>query len=136
MAYSALCQLQASSSRAQCPPVSWSSLSSSSASRYRVIMASLYEPFASSYCRWLSEGVAWSLPPLAPRLAPRNLLAFAKCSSRRNSIGRMVSGAVVASLVANPVTLCYRRLRDLAYRADAREWPFASTGKVRPSRRI
>lgn len=29
-------------------------------------LASLHEPFASSYCRWLSEGVALDLPPLAP----------------------------------------------------------------------
>jgi hypothetical protein len=33
-------------------------------------LASLHEPFASSYCRWPSEGVALGLPPLAPRLAP------------------------------------------------------------------
>jgi hypothetical protein len=40
-------------------------------------LASLYEPSASRYCSWLSEDVARRRPPLAPLLAPQNLLAFA-----------------------------------------------------------
>jgi hypothetical protein len=40
-------------------------------------LASPCKPSSSDYCRWPSEGVAQRLPALAPRLAPRNLLAFA-----------------------------------------------------------
>jgi hypothetical protein len=36
-----------------------------------------YELPSSGYYRWLSEDVVWRLPSLAPRLAPRVLLAFA-----------------------------------------------------------
>jgi hypothetical protein len=39
-------------------------------------LLSPYELSSSGYYRWPSEGVVRSLPPLAPRLAPRNLLAF------------------------------------------------------------
>jgi hypothetical protein len=105
-----------------------------SVARHR--LSSLYKPFASRYCRWLSEGVARGPRPLAPRLAPRNLLAPAKVRIGENNVDRMPPAAVVASLAPHPVTLCYRPPRDIACRADAREWPFALRGEVRPSRRI
>jgi hypothetical protein len=88
-------------------------------------LSSLCEPSSSIYCRWLSEGVAWRLPALALRLAPRNLLAFAKCLIDENNIDGMVPCAAVASLARHPVTLCHRQPWDSAYRADVREWPFA-----------
>jgi len=39
-------------------------------------LASLCKSSSSDYCRWPSESVALRLPPLAPRLAPRNLFAL------------------------------------------------------------
>jgi hypothetical protein len=88
-------------------------------------LASLYEPFASRYCCWPSEGVARDLPPLAPRLAPRNLLALAKVRIDENSIDSMVFGVRPASLAIHHVTLCHRRPREIARRADVCEWSFA-----------
>jgi hypothetical protein len=47
---------------------------------------SLCEPSSSSFRRLLSEGVARGLSPLAPLLAPQNLVAFANVRMTENNV--------------------------------------------------
>ena len=49
-------------------------------------LASLYEPSSGYYCRWTSEDIARCLSPLAPLLAPQNILAFANVRIDENSV--------------------------------------------------
>ena len=49
-------------------------------------LMSPYEAFSCSDCSWKSPGVAQSLALLAPRLALRNLVAFANVRESENSI--------------------------------------------------
>ena len=49
-------------------------------------LSSLYEPSNSSYCRWPSDGVARRRSPLAPQLAPSNLVAFANVRIVENNV--------------------------------------------------
>jgi hypothetical protein len=53
-------------------------------------LTSLYELSNSSYCRWPSDGVARRLPPLAPLLAPQNLVAFANVRMVENHVARLL----------------------------------------------
>jgi hypothetical protein len=49
-------------------------------------LTSLYEPSSSSFYGWPSEGVARSLTPLAPCLAPQVLVAFVNVRIYENNV--------------------------------------------------
>jgi hypothetical protein len=55
-------------------------------------LASPYKPSSSSYCSGLSEGVARSLPPLAPLLAHLNLVALANVRINENNVENELLG--------------------------------------------
>jgi hypothetical protein len=82
-------------------------------------LASLYRPSNSSFCSWLSEDVAWRLSPLAPLLAPRNLLSFANVRRGENSVD-LRPRRVANELVLHLVTLCHRVGGRM--RAESSDW--------------
>jgi hypothetical protein len=88
-------------------------------------LASLCRLSSSGYCRWPSEGVAQRLPALAPRLAPRNLLAFAKVRLDENNIDDTILRRSSSEPTRSPSNAVSPAITDIARRADVREWPFA-----------